>query len=344
MQFDVFSMMWRTAGDDEATVYRHAIDQAAMARSLGYQVFWTAEHHFADPSAPFFGTLSAPPVFLAYLAHAVPDMGIGTAVWVPGLDNPFRVMEQAAVLDLLSNGRLFMGIGQGNRRHLRMFRVLEESRQERYDEFLKLFLQAGESGWAEAPDLGAQKVFPVPRLRRPPQDILWAGVRDRPSLEFAGQMGLGLLIGQLESDDVQAEYAEVYRAAATRAHRRARIAIARMIHVAESDALALAQADLAIRRYHARFTAPDTYYRDRLANRDVPRVDKDIPLKTLAAESLYWVGAPDTVAAKVAALYGRIPFDRLLCMFSVPGLDESAIQSSTKLFAEAVIPFVKRLA
>lgn len=340
MDFDIFSMMWRRHNDDDSDFYRQTIGFAELTYSLGYKVFWTSEHHFEDVSSPFFGSLSSPPIFLAYVARAVPGMGVGTAVWIPGLDNPLRVIEQAAVLDILANQKLFMGVGQGNRRHLKLFRMGEENRQRRFVDFLRLFVFAGrQGGTMSAPETDSGYVTVVPSLGRPPETMLWVGARDKESLTLAGSEGMGLLIGQLESNQKQSEYYNLYRKVALQSGQCPRTAVARMIHVAQTDRQAFEDANNAIRQYHSRFTSSAYYNPDKCR----PFEDSEYSIEQLAEESLYIVGSPETVYRKIESLYETIPFDRLLCMFSVPYLEDHLVATSARLFAHLVIPRLREL-
>ena len=89
--------------------YRLATEQIARAEALGFESAWVAQHHFnADE-----GGLPAPFVFLAHAAARTSRIRLGTGVVTLPLEDPVRVAEDAAVLDLLSGGRLEIGIGAG---------------------------------------------------------------------------------------------------------------------------------------------------------------------------------------------------------------------------------------
>ena len=107
---------WENIGDDQ--VWDEEIRLARLAADLGFDVLWSAEHHFFDYSfCPDNLQL------MTYLAGAVPNVGLGTAAVILPWHDPLRVAEQATVLDLLCKGRLRLGLGRGlARREFAAFR------------------------------------------------------------------------------------------------------------------------------------------------------------------------------------------------------------------------------
>jgi alkanesulfonate monooxygenase SsuD/methylene tetrahydromethanopterin reductase-like flavin-dependent oxidoreductase (luciferase family) len=92
--------------------YRLAAEQIAHAEAAGFDSAWVAQHHFhADE-----GGLPAPTVFLAHVAARTSRIRLGTGVITLPMENPIRVAEDTAVLDLLSNGRVEIGFGTGGTR------------------------------------------------------------------------------------------------------------------------------------------------------------------------------------------------------------------------------------
>ncbi|MGB9096867.1 putative FMN-dependent luciferase-like monooxygenase [Erwinia sp.] len=89
--------------------YRLATEQIQHAERLGFDSAWIAQHHFHEDE----GGLPSPLVFLAHVAAHTQRIRLGTAIITLPLENALRVAEDAAVLDLLADGRLEIGLGSG---------------------------------------------------------------------------------------------------------------------------------------------------------------------------------------------------------------------------------------
>src|SRR5271170_922930 len=97
---------------DEASAgerYRLATGQIIHAEKFGFDTAWVAQHHFHEAE----GGLPAPFVFLAQAAARTSRIRLGTGIVTLPLENPVRVAEDAAVFDLISGGRLELGVGSG---------------------------------------------------------------------------------------------------------------------------------------------------------------------------------------------------------------------------------------
>lgn len=94
---------------DAGAVYATALEQFEAAERLGYDVGWVAQHHF-DPDE---GGLPSPFVFLAAVAARTERIRLGTGIITLPLEDPVRVAEDAVVADVLSGGRVELGLGSG---------------------------------------------------------------------------------------------------------------------------------------------------------------------------------------------------------------------------------------
>ena len=88
--------------------YRESLEQVLHTERLGYNSVWFTEHHFTRH-----GIVSATTTVLAYLAGVTETIRLGTAVTVLPFHNPIQLAEQTATVDVLSNGRLDLGVGRG---------------------------------------------------------------------------------------------------------------------------------------------------------------------------------------------------------------------------------------
>jgi probable F420-dependent oxidoreductase len=109
------------------------------AEALGYDSIWTTDHVLmaADQPEPY-GTILEASITLAYLAAITERVALGTSVIVLPQREPVLVAKQAATLDVLSNGRLILGIGAGwNEREFGFLGASFHDRGRRMDEYIK---------------------------------------------------------------------------------------------------------------------------------------------------------------------------------------------------------------
>ena len=159
-----------------AAVYARALDRVATAEARGLDAVWLSEHHgFAD------GYLPAPLTAAAAVAARTSRVRIGTAVVVGPLLPPATLAEQAAVVDVISGGRLELGVGAGWREE-EFTRVGADFRG-RYT--------ALEEGLRALPGLWASGTATPPPVQQPLPT--WVGARGPRGARIAGRVGAGLL-------------------------------------------------------------------------------------------------------------------------------------------------------
>jgi alkanesulfonate monooxygenase SsuD/methylene tetrahydromethanopterin reductase-like flavin-dependent oxidoreductase (luciferase family) len=108
MKFSTFHLFHQFAGHTAREVYDYQIEIVELLEELGFDGVWVAEHHFRD-----YGTVPNIFTLLSHLAARTERLRLGTGIVVLPLHNPVHVAEEAAMVDLLSGGRLSMGVGRG---------------------------------------------------------------------------------------------------------------------------------------------------------------------------------------------------------------------------------------
>src|SRR3954468_15528419 len=214
MRFGLFGGARTDPGEQasDSRIYSDYIDYICEAEQLGFHSVFLVEHHFTG-----FGQVSASLSFLTYLAAKTSTMRLGTAVMVLPWHNPVLLAEQAATLDLLSNGRLDLGIGKGYRHsEFKGFTIKAEEAEARFEEALALMLRAWQTR-TRFSHHGRYWTFddivvePPPAQR--PHPPLWVAAGNLHSIKRAGERGFNLILDQYASPQVLAERIAIYRAA-----------------------------------------------------------------------------------------------------------------------------------
>jgi alkanesulfonate monooxygenase SsuD/methylene tetrahydromethanopterin reductase-like flavin-dependent oxidoreductase (luciferase family) len=212
--FNQFQMPKPWPGEDaEVNLYRNAMEQAIHAEAVGFHSYWQTEHHFYTE----IGHSSAPEVFLAALAQHTKTIRLGLGVVVLPCNHPFRVAEQIATLDQVSNGRVEFGTGRGaSNYHIEAFGISPEESREVWEESLQvicsLFLNDKFPGHrGKYYDLPARSLVPKPIQK--PHPPIWVAATQPSTFETAARMGLGVLGLTTISPEDLIPAVQAYRAA-----------------------------------------------------------------------------------------------------------------------------------
>src|SRR3954463_4800762 len=96
--------------DSEYDLLQHSLDQIELADQLGYDYAWEVEHHFLEE----YSHSSAPEVFLGAASQRTSNIRLGHGIVQLTTNHPARVAERVATLDLVSDGRVELGLGEGS--------------------------------------------------------------------------------------------------------------------------------------------------------------------------------------------------------------------------------------
>jgi len=199
---DVFSELQKAGpGGPEAerSVLLEAIEQARLADALGYGCWWTVEHHGAAP----FSYSSAPEIVVAVLAQHTKRLRFGhSGVLAPfRINHPLRVAERAAVTDILSGGRLELGLARSGGSEWDTFGVAPESSRAELREALQMIpaMWTREAFRWESEHLRVPERNVVPKPLQKPHPPLWQTCTSPESFEMAGELGVGALATTLLS-------------------------------------------------------------------------------------------------------------------------------------------------
>ncbi len=232
MRFGLFGGARTEIGEQasDSQIYTDYFDYICEAEAL-------VEHHFTG-----FGQISATLSFLTYLAAKTSRMRLGTAVLVLPWHNPALLAEQAATLDLLSNGRLDLGIGKGYRwGKFHGFCMPLEEAGERYDEavaFLRKAWTANGRFSHHGKRWHYEDIVVEPSPVQKPHPPLWIGAFSPDSIRRAAENGFNLLLGQNGSPELVAESIGIYRKAVEaqgHLYDPMTVGLTRALHIAMND-------------------------------------------------------------------------------------------------------------
>jgi probable LLM family oxidoreductase len=307
------------------------LEEIALADEVGLDVFGVGEHH-----RPEFA-VSSPAVVLAAAAAQTKRIRLTSAVSVLSSDDPVRVFQDFATLDLLSGGRAEIMAGRGSFiESFPLFGYDLDDYDDLFAEKLQLLLELRRSEhvtWSgrHRTALDGQGVYP-----RPVQDPLpvWVAVGGTPqSVVRAGALGLPMALAIIGGQPERfAPFADLHRrAAAEYGHPAQALSINSHGFVADTSQAAADEAFPAFK------TVMDKIGRERGWS-PMSRAQFDASLG-LHGSSV--VGSPDDVVEKILFQHEIFGHDRFLIQFSVGTLPHASIMRSIELFGTEVAPRVR---
>src|SRR5271169_4099105 len=337
MEFGLDTFGDVTAGPDgrlntHAQVIREVIEQAVLADQVGIDAFGVGEHHRPDFA------ISAPEVVLAAIAGRTTRILLGSAVTVLSSDDPIRVFERFATVDAASNGRAEVTLGRGSFTEsfplfgfdLAQYEALFE---EKLDLFAALLKQEPVTWQGNLrPPLANQRVFPP--LERPPLKT-WIGVGGSPeSVVRAARYDLPLMLAIIGGEPKRfMPYVDLYHRAYAQLGKPAReIGVHSPGYVADSDQQAREELYPDYKRM-----------RDRIGGeRGWPPMAPEEFTREIEHGSLY-VGAPETVARKIAATVKALGISRFDLKYSAGALSHDKLMRGIELYGRKVVPLVREI-
>ncbi len=324
-----------TAGADgqllaPAQVIRNVIDEGVLADGLGIDFFGVGEHHRADFA------ISAPEVVLAAIAARTARIRLGSAVTVLSSDDPVRVFQRFSTVDAISNGRAEVILGRGSFTESFPLFGFELGHYEKlFEEKLELFaalISQPAVTWrgTTRSALTNQRVFPPIESGTLKT---WVGVGGSPeSVIRAARYGLPLMLAIIGGEPERfAPYVDLYRRALEQLGKPAQpIGVHSPGYVAATDAQAREELWPDYKRM-----------RDRIgAERGWPPMGQAEFAREADHGSLY-VGAPETVAAKIVATAKALGIARFDLKYSAGPLPHDKLMRSIELYGSKVIPLVR---
>ncbi len=314
--------------------HQDMLEQAALAEALGFDSVWVAEQHFAPER-------QCPSPFLLGTAIAVCTRQVKVGVYTTmTFVHPVRLAEDAAVLDILSRGRLLLCAGTGYRQEeFAAYGVPAAGKRARLRECLDIlplawgdepFVYGGTHFTIPAPALdataekapGPLAVFPKPIQRPIP---IWMAAFGQVGVRQAGQLGLPLFTSPLESIPQLKERATLYHTAMRQAGRtQALLPLLRTVYVGETAQQARADTEAALLTQSRR-------YRQWRPQSAIPAT-----FEQLTADRCI-IGTPEHCVGEIQRYEAELGINYLVCRMNLPGLAHTKVMASMQLCAREVM-------
>nr|WP_294529404.1 LLM class flavin-dependent oxidoreductase [uncultured Rhodopila sp.] len=353
MKLGMLHLFENPAGKTEHEVIKEQMELMYEAESLGFDSVWPAEHHFSE-----YGYCASPQLSLAAVAAKTKRIRLGTGVVVLPFHNPIRVAEDFAFLDLMSDGRVDLGVGRGYQPvEYKGFGLADKQAQSRemFDEAINLVRKC----WTEERVTFKGKHYQVddlyvrPKPLQQPHPPIYMACLSPETFRLAGRYGFNVLMSG--AFGLSAEGAKIGVADYRAGRREAGLdpgggKIALLLKVYAGDTMDDARRDYAgpctwYYRTIAKYVAPppgqaviksyELYSKTRSAA-------ETLDFEDLANSPLMVCGDVDHCVEKLTRLRLEYGFDELLCWTRIGGLENRKVLHSMELMSGLVMPRVRQ--
>jgi alkanesulfonate monooxygenase SsuD/methylene tetrahydromethanopterin reductase-like flavin-dependent oxidoreductase (luciferase family) len=351
MKFGLFYQLPCDSGQSEPGRYQDTIEQIIHADQLGFDTAWLAELHFFRQ----FSIMPGPLYLATAIAQRTRNIRFGTGVTLLPFHHPLRAAEEAAVVDILTGGRLDYGVGRGTIAvHFQGYDVPREESRPRFEEALEIIVKAWtlerfshEGKYFRFPEIA---VAPKP-LQRPHPPIRIAA-NSGETAEFAGLKGYDVLVASA-INPIPGLYGHVrkYRDAYARAgHGSAGdVAAGFFVFPGEHRTGVRSQYETSLMHYfhtigeQARLGGRSQYEGSYQYLRQVR--ERAMRMTYEEVESTMAVfGHPEECLERIEELYRNSGLGQLVCWFNPGGLvAHREVMAAMELFAAKVMPLARRL-
>jgi len=326
---------------------RRFVDFLAESEALGFDSLWANEHHFDA----YGGIIPSPPIMLSALAQRTRRVRLGTSVIVLPLHSPLEIAEQMAMIDLMSDGRVDLGVGRGFVVYdYQRLGVPRDDAQERLQDGLALILKS----WSGKPFSHASRFYrydemelwPQPQQR--PHPPVWIACSGTPSsFENAGRQGYSILTVAYRGVEPLIGLHKLYREAYAGAGHPpggARIATHYQVVISPDGKEARDIAAKALQRYMGAIThtlerTEASRLKAEAEDRGRAQVAREVlDVDGLVAQCRVVAGTPEEAVDTLSRAHDMMGFTQVDCTFYFGGIPFEVAQRSHRLFASEVMP------
>jgi alkanesulfonate monooxygenase SsuD/methylene tetrahydromethanopterin reductase-like flavin-dependent oxidoreductase (luciferase family) len=350
MKFGFFFQLPCAPWQSERERYGDTLAQIKHGDALGFDTAWLAELHFF----PEFSVMSSPLIVAAAAAQQTQRIRLGMAVSLLPLNDPLRSAEDAATVDLLSDGRLVFGVGRGtNPLHYGGFNIPMEESRGRFTEALEIVTQAWTSERVnyEGKYYRIKDVAVYPKPLQKPHPPIRIATNSSDTFPLAGQLGYPMFssLVVVPLPRFRRDIAVYWQTFEEAGHRRSgdEVALLFPLYVAATEAEAQTVPRQSIMHYFEvlgrRMVAGDadmdaaTRERNQEMQARLQRLTFDEVRENVAI-----IGTPEHCIERIRWLRNEFHLSELICWFNPGGLmPQQTVLTSMSRFATQVIPSLR---
>ncbi len=318
-------------------LYAEMLTEIETADQMGFDSAWLTEHHFLEDGY-------CPSILLtaAAIAARTKKIRIGTGVLLIPLHDPIRVAEDAAVVDLISNGRLILGLGLGYRseEYDGFGRELKE-RKGRIEESLEIFSKA----WTGGAFSMEGKYYKVNNHSITPKPVqqpipIWIGAFSEPAIKRAARIGAPLYVPAIGVIPIIKYLFDMHSNFLKEFGRNPddfEKPLVREMYISNKNADDTWE-DI---KEHVTYTAKGYASWGSMVDTEGNLLcDPTDPILYDIARKQSIIGTPGECIEQIKEYQDNLPVDNMICRFKFPGISHDEAMRSMKLFVEKVLPKV----
>jgi alkanesulfonate monooxygenase SsuD/methylene tetrahydromethanopterin reductase-like flavin-dependent oxidoreductase (luciferase family) len=348
VKFSLFTEIQCPQGTSPVTRLEEFMDQAELADRLGFDTYWIAEIH----CQPRFSLLSAPYVVLGAVAQRTKRLRLGVAVNTLPVHHPVQLAEEAAMLDLVSNGRMEFAAGGGHP-HSRAYECFGADHKSTHG-IMAEGLQIIRKAWSEETLRFDGKFFVIPEVIVNPKPVqkplppFYMATSSLDGVEVGARLGVNLFLPiHTRTPDQVYEFADAYWAGLKKhGHdpKSKELGLLIPMHLAKTNAEATRRSEAGVMSYFRTILDLRLDYTDWLNRRGVELPSR---LRTAAGSMVSFdvvcdkhavIGDSALALDKLRELTQRTGASNLLTWFNIGTVPHAAVKESMEQFAAEVMP------
>jgi alkanesulfonate monooxygenase SsuD/methylene tetrahydromethanopterin reductase-like flavin-dependent oxidoreductase (luciferase family) len=347
VKFGINHLFTAGPGRTADEIYPEVLEQTVLADELGFSSVWLAEHHFTN-----YGVMPNLATFASAIAVRTERIRIGTAILVLPFGHPVRMAEEWAMVDVLSNGRVDLGVGRGYQPlEFQGFNINQDEAKARFDEYLEIMRLA----WQDEPlsydgqfySIETLDVLPKP-VQRPGIPVRLAAVSPS-TFSATGGKGEAIMLSPNFSpiDLVKRDLNTYFEAAEEAGFDRTSLPtppICQQVYLDADDAAAKRDPEPYSMLFYNRFATllPGADSSQSISEqyevyKKIQKSVENVTYDRILAEGVAF-GDPDSVIERFKFLESELGLEEIVCWFNFGDLPHDRVIKNMKMFAEQVMP------